>query len=241
MEQELNRIIENTKKAQQVFLDTQTENPIPLMSSKEKLNDEKPKRDHYYSINGIPMKYKTCTLDEFQGGDVYVEAIRKLSDSIENMVLIGKTGSGKTHLAIGMLKIIDVNKIPCCSRSYKSDTWDDPPEKYFITLPEVLLRIRDSFKSNPRESEADVVNYFSDIDCLVLDDLGAEKPSEFSVATLYLILDRRINNCRQTIITTNLEMQEIEQIFGARIASRLSEMKIIKINMPDYRKKRGAK
>ena len=36
-------------------------------------------------------------------------------------------------------------------------------------------------------------------------------------------------------------MQEIEQIFGARIASRLSEMKIIKINMPDYRKKRGAK
>jgi DNA replication protein DnaC len=73
---------------------------------------------------------------------------------------------------------------------------------------------------------------------LCLDDLGAEKTTEYAITTLYLIIDRRIRNEMQTIITTNLSLDEIEATLGARIASRLAEMKIIKINMPDYRKKR---
>jgi len=41
-----------------------------------------------------------------------------------------------------------------------------------------------------------------------------------------------------TIVTSNLSLPEIEQHLGARIASRLSDMKVINIKMPDYRKKR---
>jgi len=76
------------------------------------------------------------------------------------------------------------------------------------------------------------------MDFLIIDDLGAEKSTEFSITTLYIILDRRIRELKTTIITTNLSMSQIEEHLGARIASRLSEMKNIKINMPDHRKRR---
>jgi len=88
------------------------------------------------------------------------------------------------------------------------------------------------------ETEEEIVNFYSDMDFLIIDDLGAEKSTEFSITTLYIILDRRIRELKTTIITTNLSMSQIEEHLGARIASRLSEMKNIKINMPDHRKRR---
>jgi DNA replication protein DnaC len=75
-------------------------------------------------------------------------------------------------------------------------------------------------------------------DLLVLDDLGAEKTTEFAITTLYIIIDRRIRDAKRTIITTNLSLKEIEDKLDARIASRLSGMQNVKISMPDYRKKR---
>ena len=90
------------------------------------------------------------------------------------------------------------------------------------------------------ESEDEIISRYSEIPVLVLDDLGAEKVSEFAITTLYIILDRRIRECRKTIITTNLSKEEIDATFGARIASRLGGMENIKINMPDYRKNRAS-
>lgn len=232
MEQELNRIIEAARERQR---QNQTENPIQLISTSD---DQVPLREVCRPAIGIPPKYRDCTLESFQGNDALVQVVREYARSGESIVLTGKTGCGKTHLAISALKAADITKLPIVHRHAVAGTWDSPPAKWFTTLPEVLLRIRDSFREKTRESEADVVNFFSDIDCLVLDDLGAEKPSEFSVATILLILDRRIRNLRQTIITTNLEMQQVDEVFGARMASRMAEMKIVKINMPDFRKKR---
>ncbi len=233
MEQELNRIIEAAREKQQR---NQMENPTRLISI---CDEQAPQREVCRPPIGIPPKYRDCTLESFQGNDALVRIVTECVRNAENIVFTGKTGCGKTHLAIGASKAADITKLPIVHRHAVSGTWDSPPAKWFTTLPEVLLRIRDSFREKTRESEADVVNYFSDIDCLVLDDLGAEKPSEFSIATLYLILDRRVRNLRQTIITTNLDMQQVDEVFGARIASRMAEMKIVKINMPDYRKRRA--
>ncbi|MFH0771312.1 MAG: ATP-binding protein [Candidatus Omnitrophota bacterium] len=170
-------------------------------------------------LAGVSIKYQDYSFDNFKGNEKLVRDLRDIK--VESIILSGKTGCGKTHLAISMLREANLR-------------W----AAYFITIPELLLKIRGSFDSQSNETEEEIIAKFSDYELLVLDDLGAEKTTEYSITTLYLILDRRNRENRRTIITTNLSLQDIEETLGARIASRLADMKFIKINMQDYRKNR---
>jgi len=185
---------------------------------------EEPKSGSILSYCGVDRKYRNCTFEGFQGGAMLVERLRRLTEAGKSVILAGNTGCGKTHLAVAMMsKFLKGGSISAL----------------FVTLPELLLEIRSSFSEKSMTTEKSLVEQFSTKQFLVLDDLGAEKPSEFTVATLYLILDRRIRQERQTIITTNLtNMDAITEYAGARIASRISEMELINVNMPDYRKRR---
>jgi DNA replication protein DnaC len=139
------------------------------------------------------------------------------------MFLSGKTGCGKTHLAVSVLREARVSSAL---------------GGYFITVPEMLMKIRAAFSSTSIETEEEIVKKFSDYEVLVLDDLGSEKTYEYSITTLFLILDRRDRYNKRTIVTSNLSLKEIEESLGARIASRLAGMNPIQINMQDYRKNR---
>lgn len=220
--------IENINEPLQSVIDRCKEKSreAPIMLQYEKEYGELPKeQDASISILkhiGIASLYHRCTFDNFQGNEKLVQDIKSISGDNLSAVLRGNTGCGKTHLAVAILQ--DQKSYFC----------------KFITVPNLLLKIRSSFNGGQgTETEEEIINSFVEYKTLVLDDLGAEKTSEFSITTLYLILDRRISEERQTIITTNLSQKEIEETFGARIASRLAGMINIKINMPDYRKKRG--
>jgi DNA replication protein DnaC len=169
--------------------------------------------------SGVPSKYGLCSFENFMGNIKIAEYLKSIAYSNENIVLTGGPGCGKTHLAVAMMRHTGSGK--------------------FITVPDLLLKIRDTFNSNERSlTEQELIDSYSSEPFLVLDDLGAEKSTEYSITTLYLIINRRINEERKTLITTNLSLQQISESLGERIASRLSGMNIVKINMPDYRKKR---
>ena len=173
---------------------------------------------------GVPVKYLQASFDTFQGGESVKKACQSFPE--KNVVLIGKTGCGKTHLAVSKLREMVVN-----------DTV--PKRALFITAPTLLMKIRDSFRDNTSDSEISLVEYYSGVPCMILDDLGADRATDWAIETLYLIIDGRDSNLKPTFITTNLSITEIEQHYGARIASRIAGMSIIKIDLPDYRKKRG--
>jgi len=183
---------------------------------------EEPKPVSILGSCGVDRKYRDCTFDKFQGGSKLVEDLKRLVLNGKSVLLTGNTGCGKTHLAVAMMAEFLKSRL----------------DALFVTLPDLLLEIRSTFSERSTTTEKSLVEWFSTKQFLVLDDLGAEKPSEFTVATLYLILDRRIRQERQTIITTNLTIGEIAEYSSARIASRISEMETIKVNMPDYRKMR---
>ncbi len=170
--------------------------------------------------SGIAKRHQECSFETFKSNEKLVKDLRGIEGSI---VLIGKTGSGKTHLAISIFREAKVS---------------DARNGYFITVPELLLKIRSAFTPGSTETEEDLIKRFAGYEILVLDDLGAEKTTEWSITTLYLILDRRNREMKRTIVTTNLTLQDIENTLGARIASRLAEMRVIKLNMQDYRKNR---
>jgi DNA replication protein DnaC len=74
--------------------------------------------------------------------------------------------------------------------------------------------------------------------CLILDDLGVEKTTEWSLQTLYTIIDRRYREEKQTLITSNLTLDEIAEKVGDRIASRIAGMcKVVEIKGRDRRLK----
>lgn len=185
-----------------------------------------------------PAKYLNSTFDNFIGNDKLIDELKK--NIMGNIVLYGNTGCGKTHLAVAMMRkaiIADINRV--LELKWVNRIQPQILTTRFIPAPELLLEIRQSFRDDSTTSEADVIKKYCDAGLLVLDDLGSEKTSEYSITTLYIIIDRRDRELLPTIITTNLSQKEVEEKLGARIASRLAGMKNIKINMPDYRKKRG--
>lgn len=177
---------------------------------------------------GVPKKFISCSFDSFKGGEKIKEILRTFPE--QSILLSGTTGSGKTHLAIATLRgLVQRDAIPKAAGYFSEDA-------VFTTVPDLLLAIRSSFSRN--DDEAELVGKYTNPAVLVLDDLGADKATEWAITTLYLIIDKRNKELQPTIITTNLTMQEIENQYGARIASRLSDMRIINIAMPDYRKRR---
>lgn len=175
---------------------------------------------------GVGRRYVTCSFDSYEGKPQIVAACRSCAAHPFDLVLTGDTGTGKTHLAVGVLRELVTN-----------GHIHDADDARFVPVPELLADIRACYRPGGPD-ERDIMDRYSRLKYLVLDDLGAEKTSEWSISTLYLIIDRRYRDMRPTIVTTNLSVKEIPVVLGQRISSRLTGGKIIEIKAGDYRARR---
>jgi DNA replication protein DnaC len=187
----------------------------------------------------VPKKYRGCSFSSYIGNDKAVEACRRYDSG--GLVIFGNTGCGKTHLSVSIMREkLQKDLKWLIEKEWKLGCYYGLEKQRFQTVPDLLLEIRGTFADGPGETEQGIIDRYSNIPFLVLDDLGSEKTSEFAITTLYIIIDRRDREELSTVITTNLSLSEIEEKLSARIASRLSGWKNIKINMPDFRKKRAS-
>jgi DNA replication protein DnaC len=206
----------------------------------------------------IPRRYEHCELSsyttDFPGAHRSL-AVAHLKASAfvreydprdgTGLLITGKIGTGKTHLAVGIVKELILNRgIPCLFCDYR----------------ELLKQIQNSYNATVQTTELDILRPVFETDILVLDELGAVKPTEWVWDTVSLILNNRYNDNRATIITTNLpnlgpgkyrtnldpssreaaEQSNQEKTLGDRIGepmrSRLHEMcRIIEMNGTDFR------
>jgi len=148
---------------------------------KKEVVEIKPKK--IFHPPDLPKKYAQCTLDNFDGNLNLIAAIREAIENRESMVLTGKTGCGKTHLAAALAKEIPTEE------KYPQDQLFIPGT-VFITAPELLLKARSCFRESAATTEEQIINHYSKCELLVLDDLGAEKTTEYSITTLYPIIAR---------------------------------------------------
>lgn len=131
----------------------------------------------------------------------------------ESLLLLGRTGTGKTHAAYAALRLLAEAGLPNLS---------------WLAVSEADL-LREARQSDGVGDRA--VSRYAAAPILLIDDLGTAKRTEFTVETLRAIVDHRYNNRLPLIITTNLELQATEDspldilgAVGARTASRLAEM-----------------
>ncbi len=150
------------------------------------------------------------------------------SPNSESLLLIGKTGLGKTHLSVAMASCITQAGYGVVYTSVQR----------MMDMLEAEKFARDTSKEQYQET----LTTYLDCDLLVLDDLGSEFVSQFTVATLFNILNSRLVEERPTIISTNLELAEIEARYSQRMLSRLvCAYKVLRFAGKDirYQKKIG--
>jgi DNA replication protein DnaC len=136
----------------------------------------------------------------------YVERIGERLDEGRGLWLMGDVGTGKTTLAmIASKAALEAGRTVA-----------------IYSLPDLLRRIRRTFGDGQGEPSHD--QFFErlvSVDLLHLDDLGAEKASEWVMEELYSLINRRWEDERAVMVTTNLGQDELEKQIGPRIVSRL--------------------
>lgn len=176
---------------------------------------------------GISQRFKNRKFDTFKltkDNKKAFEIAKRYADKypINNGLLItGTCGTGKTHIAVAILHAI-------LEKGYPG---------LFVTVPDLLAEIRKSFNN---DGESKKIKDIMSARFLVLDDLGAEKTTDWVQEQLYMIINHRYEYELPTVITSNLDIGQLAQKIGERSASRLLEMCYgVRLNGEDYRAKRS--
>jgi DNA replication protein DnaC len=210
---------------------------------------------------GIPDRYRRCTFDNFQVVDpdegrghqllaARTRARRYVDEFVteegrfseHGLLFTGPTGVGKTHLAVAVLREL-VGRYRVHAR--------------FVDCTALIHRLQSTFEPGSPRGKQEVLDPVLQAEILVLDDLGAQKQSDWVSEILYLVLNERYSSRSPTIVTTNLRIdpgreplsdrldsaerprprrESMEQRLPASLVSRLHEMtRVIRIEAGDFR------
>jgi DNA replication protein DnaC len=172
----------------------------------------------------IPPRYRGASFDRPPVSDmtrdlktkIAVNEVRGFVDDLDSRLaegrglwLFGDTGTGKTTLAMLISKA----------------ALEAGRSVAIYSLPKLLARIRRTYDSAPGgDSYLSFFERLTSVDLLHIDDLGAEKRSDWVLEQLYALVNERYEAQRSIVITTNLPHPELEEQIGSRTVSRLTQI-----------------
>jgi len=205
----------------------------------------------------IPKRYEHCSLDNYESGlrgshRSLAAAHMRARGFVEEfpvetggtgLLLTGSIGVGKTHLAVGILKALLTER---------------GAGGLFYDYRDLLKQVQNSYNQSVAATELEILRPVFEAEVLVLDELGAAKPSDWVWDTVAHILNTRYNDRRTTIITTNyanagplgtepgtngsaraaMREETLGDRIGERMRSRLQEMcVVVEMQGEDFRQK----
>lgn len=217
----------------------------------------RPNHDRLASLS-IPPRFMHCAIEDSADGRGFHSHthqsleiargiarvfVREYPAERQGLLFIGRCGVGKTHLAVAILKELALKK--------------GVPGR-FCDFHELLRQIKNSYNPVSGTSEMDLLHPVCSAELLVLDDLGAEKPSPWVQDTLHFVINQRYLRQLTTLITTNFldtdqpavsrsdrssrtqsspyAEETLAERIGHRLRSRLYEMcRVVVMDGPDYR------
>jgi DNA replication protein DnaC len=187
----------------------------------------------------IPRRYDGCSLHNYfpapnngtqlKAFNYAFRLVREYPAVDRGLLFMGTVGVGKTHLSVAILRGLMEKGVPCL----------------FYEFGSLLKEIQDSYNKISHTSELRLLAPVYQAEVLVLDELGASKPTDWVRDTMMQIIGTRYNDKKLTIFTTNYldarraaTDETLEDRVGVRLRSRLFEMcKTVHIEGEDYRRR----
>ncbi|MDR5867951.1 ATP-binding protein [Halomonas koreensis] len=184
-----------------------------------------------FEASGVPRRLQGATLKSYVSDSdeqdaahrqvcEYAKGLAGHLETGDGLVLMGNMGTGKTHLAVGLIRY--------ATRSLAV------PARY-VTAPALFSRVRASYGGNG-ESEAEILDELVAAPLLVIDEIGVGKGSDNELNLTYSLLGQRYDACRPTVIITNLMSEDLRAWLGERVVDRLRETSpVVLFNWESYR------
>ncbi len=189
----------------------------------------------------VPRRYSGCHFNKYTAENESQRQAAKFAMAFTNefpaveqgLLFMGPVGVGKTHLAVSILKGLTERGFQCL----------------FYEFGALLKEIQDSYNPRTQTSELAVLSPVLNTEVLVLDELGASKPTDWVRDTMAYIINKRYNDNKITIFTTNYldarpndREETLEERIGIRLRSRLFEMcRTVELTGGDYRRRINSK
>ena len=149
----------------------------------------------------IPLRYKDVDYKDLK--QQIKTTFDGIKESRKGMYIYGGVGTGKTHIAYAIYKQCQELKLKC--RFYNS--------------VDVLDKIRDDYKNSDTHNLQNILDFQG---LLIIDDIGAEKITDWVLETFYRIINSRYENMLPVIYTSNFSLGELSERLGERIPSRIA-------------------
>jgi DNA replication protein DnaC len=196
----------------------------------DRLREQELKR--LFSINDLGERFNESSFSNFMirpGAESCFKIAQKYVNEFEewegeSLMFWGEPGNGKSHLATAV-----ANELTTRGKRV-----------VFISMPDLLEKIKATFNKNSVESEADIMRGLQMCDLLVIDDIGAEKVSDWVQEVIFRIVDGRYKKVKPIMATSNLEPKELAERIGKRAYDRLIEIsQPIKNEATSYRREKA--
>jgi DNA replication protein DnaC len=174
-------------------------------STSRRLGSGIPKRFRGVSFDRKPI----CDLDTFVLRHVrdFTANVDKRIDAGDGLWFFGDVGTGKTSLAMLVSRTV----------------LEAGHSVAIYSVPRLLAEIKDTYDRDSGDSYMQLFRRLCAVDLLHLDDLGAERTTEWVLEQLYSIVNERWQDSRSIVVTTNLGLDDLREQLGQRTVSRLGE------------------
>lgn len=167
---------------------------------------------------GIPERFQGRTLDNFEATTAtqqyalkfareYADTFDQAVKSGRSAMFVGRPGTGKTHLAVGIGMRLLAQRRPVM----------------FVTVMRALRRIKDSWGKGSEVTESQVIESLIYPDLLILDEVGVQTGSEFERNALFDVLNERYERRKPVLLLSNMARDDLKQYLGDRVLDRLRE------------------
>ena len=171
------------------------------------------------SSAGIPKRFVNKTLETFKATDEGQKRAFTLSKDFASdfdeklkqgawIVMSGAPGTGKSHLAIGILR----------------DVLLTGRRGAYMTCTQMIQTIRSTWRKDSEDGESDVIKALTDLDLLVVDEVGVQFGTDSEQNHIFDVLDSRYREMRPTIILTNMDKEGLKGFVGDRVFDRMTEV-----------------
>lgn len=168
---------------------------------------------------GIGRRFERCELDNYEAVNADAErnreTCRRYADTWPErlaagtcMAMIGRCGTGKNHLAVGLAKKI--------IRDHRASI-------LITDVMQITRAVKSTWRANATHTEMEALSHFTSPDLLIIDELGAQLGNLSELAILQELVNIRYESVLPTIVISNLTLEQLRQGVGDRIVDRVTD------------------